>query len=646
MTPEARLLPVHVRLHHLETPQSYGRRLTFANGIPERIIPANQRKRSIATRRSSDSLKHPHWCESMGGLEPGHFRRQDVRLGAGLLGRSLCRLCAHGEEVDQISHIESNCCLRHHLWTGPGTTVNEQVKVSVDVLVAERRYRYLLKRRRISLPLFTEIATILKDNAATTLRPGVSSVDITTYVSCVQLIDLLTDRNFHRKLFDTRQTFAQAYNFLAEMMRLKLCKVDHKVVDDTWLLLRPTFLWIRQYALAASVGRAFVPPVTVHPADIVGATRSGQPLEPFRRYLDQLRTESDDSMQHRWRLYVVGSQRERPTTGGGGAHLDLLCEAGHAVRRHWNQVVAALNERRRMCPICNGNQALAGYNSLLETHPRLAEEWDTEHNGSLIPSVVTAGCNKKISWTCSEGHRFRTALSNRTFAGTGCPVCTNKTVLPGHNDLATTHPIIARDWHPELNDGLQPNEVIEAGRIKIAWLCFHGHDYWKTIRNRKKGQGCPFCSNRRVLPGENDLATTHPEIAGEWHPDLNGAFLPHQVSAGSEFRAHWLCALGHTYTVEVYHRTGPKKGGCPYCSNRRLLTGFNDLAGRYPALALDFSPDQNNGLTAAEVMPGAYRFWRCKHGHEQHMHFQNRRRAGGCTACPVEERRAAPQPRT
>lgn len=98
-------------------------------------------------------------------------------------------------------------------------------------------------------------------------------------------------------------------------------------------------------------------------------------------------------------------------------------------------------------------------------------------------------------------------------------------------------------------------------------------------------------------------------------------------------------ASGHSYTSPVMNRTGSKKTGCPYCSSRQLLPGFNDLATQYPALARDWDPARNGGLTASEVMPGSVlRWWKCAAGHEQNTMFRNRLRAGGCTACSLEQR--------
>ncbi|MGG5754198.1 zinc-ribbon domain-containing protein [Zafaria sp. Z1313] len=264
--------------------------------------------------------------------------------------------------------------------------------------------------------------------------------------------------------------------------------------------------------------------------------------------------------------------------------------------------------------------------------------------GTQPPSSTVAGSNKKQAWQCVHGHSFTATVANRALNGSGCPVCANLAVSAGINDLATTHPGLAAEWHPELNGDLRPEHVIGGRDAKIAWLCPAGHDYWKTVAKRKGGQGCPICSGRRVALGVNDLGTTHPALAAEWHFELNGDLGPVDVSAGSALTVHWICPAKHAYDTPIGNRTGAKKAGCPYCSNRKLLTGYNDLATQYPALALDWDPARNGGLTAAEVLPGSrLRSWKCAYGHEQEMMFRNRLRAGGCTGCP-RDRRAASHP--
>ena len=78
---------------------------------------------------------------------------------------------------------------------------------------------------------------------------------------------------------------------------------------------------------------------------------------------------------------------------------------------------------------------------LSETHPELAKEaygWD--------PTTVVAGTNKKLDWKCKQGHTWIASGVKRT-AGQGCPVCSNRNVLKGFNDMATTHPELAKEAH-------------------------------------------------------------------------------------------------------------------------------------------------------------------------------------------------------
>ena len=46
----------------------------------------------------------------------------------------------------------------------------------------------------------------------------------------------------------------------------------------------------------------------------------------------------------------------------------------------------------------------------------------------------------------------------------------------------------------------------------------------------------PYCGDRKVLKGYNDLRTTHPEIAREWNKERNGDLKPADVLANSNKR--------------------------------------------------------------------------------------------------------------
>ena len=71
-------------------------------------------------------------------------------------------------------------------------------------------------------------------------------------------------------------------------------------------------------------------------------------------------------------------------------------------------------------------------------YPNLLREWDYEKNNkiNLYPQNTTSGSNKKAWWKCSKcGHSWQAKILNRKTRG--CPLCANRVVVSGINDLAT-----------------------------------------------------------------------------------------------------------------------------------------------------------------------------------------------------------------
>lgn len=139
--------------------------------------------------------------------------------------------------------------------------------------------------------------------------------------------------------------------------------------------------------------------------------------------------------------------------------------------------------------------------------------------------------------------------------------CSGKRVLAGFNDLATTDPHLAKEWG--VGNTLTPYEVSRGQNLKVVWVCGVGHEWESPIKARAvMGQGCPYCSNKRVLVGFNDLATVRPDIAATWHPTLNSPLTPRDVVYGSGERVWWLCEKGHEWSNVVAQRL---ESGCFAC---------------------------------------------------------------------------------
>ena len=207
--------------------------------------------------------------------------------------------------------------------------------------------------------------------------------------------------------------------------------------------------------------------------------------------------------------------------------------------------------------------------SVQSLSPDIAAEWHPHKNGHILPSVVPAFSNLKYWWQCKTcGYEWQDSPSHRNGRGSGCPFCAGRVVISGKNDFATLHPLIAQEWHPEKNRSLLPSQVSRCSNKRVWWKCAMNHEWVARINDRvSDNTQCPFCQNRKVWVGFNDLDSTHPEIAQEWHRDKN-AILPTEVTAGSSKKVWWKCAHGHEWQAVIYSR---KTRGCPFCAGKHKV---------------------------------------------------------------------------
>ena len=302
----------------------------------------------------------------------------------------------------------------------------------------------------------------------------------------------------------------------------------------------------------------------------------------------------------------------------------------------WQQEIYSRTALCRGCPFCAGREVLAGFNDLASTHPALSAQWDREKNFDLTPQMVMTGNSRKVWWRCEKGHSWQASIASRA-SGCGCPVCANRKILPGFNDFATTHPALAAEWHPTKNGDLTPQKISYGYDKKVWWLCTNGHEWQAAPKTRvRMGAGCPICANDVAQAGYNDLATLFPAVAAEWHPTKNGNLTPSQVVSGSHQTVWWRCSLGHEWRAEIVDRTRGTNG-CPYCGNKKVLAGFNDLASIEPEIAAEWHPTLNGALTPEMVTAGSNRkvWWLCPDGHVWRTAISNRTNAKKRTGCPV-----------
>lgn len=200
-----------------------------------------------------------------------------------------------------------------------------------------------------------------------------------------------------------------------------------------------------------------------------------------------------------------------------------------------------------------------GFNDLQTVNPELAKLWHPTKNGNLKPTDVTICPGQKI-WLLlpyddiKTGKHFdfewKTLISSRNINNYRCPYLSGQAIWPGFNDLETTNPELAKQWHPTKNGDLKPADVTAGSGKRVWWLLpyddiktgKHFDFEWQAVicnRNKNTG-GCPYLSGKMIYQGFNDLQTTNPELAKQWHPTKNGDLKPTNVMANSNKIVWWM----------------------------------------------------------------------------------------------------------
>jgi len=265
----------------------------------------------------------------------------------------------------------------------------------------------------------------------------------------------------------------------------------------------------------------------------------------------------------------------------------------------------------------------------------LLKQWHAEKNGDLTPDQVISGSHKKVWWKCEKGHESQAEVRARV-RGDQCPFCTRRVVSLNESDLASTHPALAAEWHPEKNGTLLPSQIFSGSHKTVWWKCEKGHEWQAFVYSRASGRGCPVCAGKVAISSENDLASAHPDIAAQWHPEKNGTLRPETITPKSNKRVWWVCERGHEYQALVSQRTF-RHTGCPYCSGKRVLKGFNDLATVKPLIAAQWHPELNGSLTPEMVTISSHKrvWWVCPDNHVWQAIIYSRTcaRQHGCPVC-------------
>ena len=275
-----------------------------------------------------------------------------------------------------------------------------------------------------------------------------------------------------------------------------------------------------------------------------------------------------------------------------------------------------VNERKigdNSCPYCNHTKLKSGVNDLTITNPQLASEFSPRNDKKA--NEVGEWQVYEVYWICSKcGTEYYAKIRDRSVGDASCPVCANKRVEKGINDLATTDPDIAALLSP--NNERKADTFMRSSSMGAEWICpTCGGEYFGVVKDMVNGLvECPYCNNRRPLAGFNTLKVLYPEIAEEMSPDNEKG--PDDVLPTSAYFAEWTCpACGYTYKASVRDRVA-SGDLCPACAGKKAHAGFNTLLDLNPEIQDEWAENENAllGIFPDEILPtsNARVWWECK----------------------------------
>ena len=290
--------------------------------------------------------------------------------------------------------------------------------------------------------------------------------------------------------------------------------------------------------------------------------------------------------------------------------------------------------RARKCPACAGVMRTKSYG---EEYPELVSKFADDVNECTLYDIILHNDAKETYfWNCDQcGEEFPATVIAMVralnTASHGCPYCSGKKVLR-ENSFAARHPEVMDEYDPR--NEIDPYTVTEGSSKSGKWICRNDstHRWTASFHSRAMGLGfCKIC--RDFYHGRTMFYEQYPELEARYDKTKNERPF-HMLTLKSNDNVWWTCAKGHSFPQQVCHVADYGKVSCPYCENRLLLKGFNDLAKQRPDL-LAFYDYEKNTKKPDELLINSWdesTWWKCEEGHSFQCSVV---RMTETTACPI-----------
>lgn len=266
-------------------------------------------------------------------------------------------------------------------------------------------------------------------------------------------------------------------------------------------------------------------------------------------------------------------------------------------RHTWNATFYLRARGDGNCPYCHQVILNENLNSFAAVYPQYKDIYSKKNKKPV--NKIFFNTRYKFKWTCPTCHGdYPASISEIVNSKKKCPFCHEGRILPGFNSFAALFPNIANMLSPKNNfdaDCCSPYSKVHA-----LWACSTcGGEYPADIVEMVEGKcECPFCTNKRVLPGFNSLDITHPEISNLWSNNNNRNTNTIMAQISEPYK--WICKVCNNEYIAPVNKMVNGESTCPFCINKKVLPGFNSLDVTHPEIAKLWS--NNNERTINTVM--------------------------------------------
>jgi hypothetical protein len=133
--------------------------------------------------------------------------------------------------------------------------------------------------------------------------------------------------------------------------------------------------------------------------------------------------------------------------------------------------------------------------------------------------------------------------------------------VPAESSLAKLYPKVAEEWHPKLNKGLSPEQVMAKSGLIVWWRCHSCKYEWSAAINSRTGKGtsCYKCA-RNIL----DLTKKeHKFLLSYFDQKKNKGIDPTWVPTRAKI--YWRCPTNSKHVWLSKVGITSQTDFCPFC---------------------------------------------------------------------------------